>query len=217
LDNVSIIDQNLNITSSLISDLFALTSKPSKSSKNKHSTILFQNVPIKPIKQYINNFQIAKDTDGSYLEFNREDLIRYIAKKEDALFSTWNVAIVSIGTDDDADTIDLNHEYKIKPVNRARLKTSPINGAYNIKAVSSKSDRKIDLSPDAINEYDNRKNPLLLLYFIDKNSKPMKDDEKSHREPLYSGIDANKHRSPVSYSIIFPPDGTSKGVYIQNI
>ena len=217
LDNVVIIDQNLNYTFSLISDLFALTSKPSKSSKNKHSTILFQNVPIKPIKQYINNFQIAKDTDGSYLEFNREDLIRYITKKEETLFSTWNVAIVSIGIDDDADTIELNHEYKIKPVNRARLKTSPINGAYNIKAVSSKSDRKIDLAPDAINEYDNRKNPLLLIYFIDKNSKPMKDDEKSHREPLYSGIDSNKHRNPVSYSIIFPPDGTSKGVYIQNI
>ena len=217
LDNVTIIDQNLNFTSALILDLFALTPKPSKSSKNKHSTILFQNVPIKPIKHYINNFQIAKDTDGSYLEFNREDLIRYIAKKEDTLFSTWNVAIVSISTDEDADTIELNHEYKIKPVNRARLKTSPINGAYNIKAVSSKSDRKIDLSADAINEYDNRKNPLLLVYFIDKNSKPMKDDEKSHREPLYSGIDESKHRSPVSYSIIFPPDGTSKGVYIQNI
>jgi hypothetical protein len=58
---------------------------------------------------------------------------------------------------------------------------------------------------------------LLLIYFIDKNSKPVKDDENSHREPLYSGIDIDKHRSPISYSIIFPPDGLSKGVYIQNI
>jgi hypothetical protein len=217
LDKVAIIDHNLSHTTNLITELFAIIPKPIKAGKNKNSTLLFENVSIGLVKPYINNFQIAKNTDGTYLEFNREDLIRYISKKEDTLFFSWNVAIVSISTDDDVDTIKLNGEYKIKPVNRARLKTSPINGAYNIKAVSSKTDRRIDLTPDAKNEYENRKNPLLLIYYIDKNSKPMKDDEKSHREPLYSNIDIDKHRSPVSYSIIFPPDGTSKGVYIQNI
>ena len=217
LDKVAIIDHNLSHTTNLITELFSIIPKPIKAGKNKNSTLLFENVSIGLVKPYINNFQIAKNTDGTYLEFNREDLIRYISKKEDTLFSNWNVAIVSISTDDDVDTIKLNGEYKIKPVNRARLKTSPINGAYNIKAVSSKTDRRIDLTPDAKNEYENRKNPLLLIYYIDKNSKPMKDDEKSHREPLYSNIDIDKHRSPVSYSIIFPPDGTSKGVYIQNI
>jgi len=217
LDKVAIIDHNLSHTTNLITELFSIIPKPIKAGKNKNSTLLFENVSIGLIKPYINNFQIAKNTDGTYLEFNREDLIRYISKKEDTLFSNWNVAIISISTDDDVDTIKLNGEYKIKPVNRARLKTSPINGAYNIKAVSSKTDRRIDLTPDAKNEYENRKNPLLLIYYIDKNSKPMKDDEKSHREPLYSNIDIDKHRSPVSYSIIFPPDGTSKGVYIQNI
>ena len=217
LDKVAIIDHNLSHTTNLITELFSIIPKPIKAGKNKNSTLLFENVSIGLVKPYINNFQIAKNADGTYLEFNREDLIRYISKKEDTLFSNWNVAIVSISTDDDVDTIKLNGEYKIKPVNRARLKTSPINGAYNIKAVSSKTDRRIDLTPDAKNEYENRKNPLLLIYYIDKNSKPMKDDEKSHREPLYSNIDIDKHRSPVSYSIIFPPDGTSKGVYIQNI
>ena len=217
LDKVAIIDHNLSHTINLITELFSIIPKPIKAGKNKNSTLLFENVSIGLVKPYINNFQIAKNADGTYLEFNREDLIRYISKKEDTLFSNWNVAIVSISTDDDVDTIKLNGEYKIKPVNRARLKTSPINGAYNIKAVSSKTDRRIDLTPDAKNEYENRKNPLLLIYYIDKNSKPMKDDEKSHREPLYSNIDIDKHRNPVSYSIIFPPDGTSKGVYIQNI
>jgi hypothetical protein len=217
LDKVAIIDHNLSHTTNLITELFSIIPKPIKAGKNKNSTLLFENISIGLVKPYINNFQIAKNTDGTYLEFNREDLIRYITKKEDTLFSKWNVAIVSISTDDDVDTIKLNGEYKIKPVNRARLKTSPINGAYNIKAVSSKTDRRIDLTPDAKNEYENRKNPLLLIYYIDKHSKPMKDDEKSHREPLYSNIDIDKHRNPVSYSIIFPPDGTSKGVYIQNI
>jgi hypothetical protein len=217
LDKVEIIDYNIDLTLKLICNLFSINPSPVKKSKNKHSTILFENISFDSIIKYITDYQIAKDADGSYLEFNREDLIRYISKKGDSLFSKWNIAIVSIGTDDDIDTIKLNDHYSIKPVNRARLKTSPINGAYNIKAISSKSDRRIDLDPNAKNEYENRKNPLLLIYFIDKNSKPVKDDENSHREPLYSGIDIDKHRSPISYSIIFPPDGLSKGVYIQNI
>jgi hypothetical protein len=98
------------------------------------------------------------------------------------------------------------------------MKTSPVNGTYNIKAISSKADRTIDLAPMAKNEYDGRTSPILLLYFVSRNSKPMYDnEEKSLREDLYKDINLNKHRDPVSYSIIFPSDNDGKGIYIQNI
>ena len=97
------------------------------------------------------------------------------------------------------------------------MKTSPVNGAYNIKAITSKTDRMIDLAVGAKNEYDGRTSPLLLLYFVSKNSKPLRDNEKSSREILYKNIEANKHRDPVSYSIIFPSDKEGKGIYKQII
>jgi hypothetical protein len=218
LDNVSIIDGNINATLKLIKVLFSLNHQPVKESKFKNSTVLFRGVPLEPIKKYLKEFQIAKDSDESFLEFSNETLLKFIERNEtNRQFLNWNVAVISVGTDEDNETITIHENYRIKPVNRARLKTSPVNGTYNIKAVSSKTDRKIDLPIDSVNEYDNRIDPLLLIYFINKDSKPMQEDEKSHREPLYLGIDNQKQRNPVSYSVIFPPNGNAKGVYIQNI
>ena len=57
----------------------------------------------------------------------------------------------------------------------------------------------------------------MLLYFISRNSKPQNDNEKSSRESLYKDIEANKHRDPISYSIIFPSDKDGKGIYKQVI
>ena len=97
------------------------------------------------------------------------------------------------------------------------MKTSPVNGAYNIKAITSKTDRTLDLPTGAKNEYDGRTSPLLLLYFVSRNSKPLKDNEKSPRESLYKDIEISKYRDPVSYSIIFPSDNDGKGIYKQVI
>jgi len=78
-------------------------------------------------------------------------------------------------------------------------------------------DRRIDLPSDAVDEFDNRKYPLLLIYFIDKDSKP-KQENSTTRVPLYDGIKSSKIRNPVSYSIIFPKNEISKsGTYIQKI
>jgi hypothetical protein len=57
----------------------------------------------------------------------------------------------------------------------------------------------------------------LLLYFISKNSKPQIEKAEPSREDLYLGIAEDKHRDPVSYSIIFPPDNEAPGVFKQNI
>ena len=98
------------------------------------------------------------------------------------------------------------------PVNRARLDISPINGSYSIKGISDKLDRRIDLPKTSKNEYDQRTKPLLLIYFIDKNSTTTKSNWKN----LYENIESEK-RSPVSYAIVFPADNIGKGIFKQVI
>ena len=123
-------------------------------------------------------------------------------------FKKWNVAIISIGSVANERIISLHGELKVRAVNRARMKVS---GVYNIKAISDKKARIIDLMPNAKNEYDGRINPLLLIYFVSRNSMPMQASEKASRERLYLGIPAEKQRDPVSYSAIFPGDSSKGG------
>jgi len=145
-------------------------------------------------------------------------LIKYINQRYSKVdLKNWNVGIVSIGPNNDNEIVNFTNNVSVRCINRARLKTSPINGAYNIKAVSSKSDRIMDLGQNAKNEYDNRKQPLLLIYSISKNSIPVQNDEKSSREPLYKDIVKSSQRNPISFSIIFPAENESKPQFKQKI
>jgi hypothetical protein len=219
LDKPEIIDANTSCVSDLITKI-TLSGKqfsPVASASDMPSSIA-TDVPSELVNSFINDFRLATDTDNSSLEFDKNNLMKYLLKMtgEGALLK-WNIALISIGNNEDNTIISLPGNIKIRAVNRSRMKTSPVNGAYNIKAITSKTDRVIDLPQGAKNEYDGRTSPLLLLYFISRNSKPMIDSEKSSRENLYKDIAETKHRDPVSYSIIFPADNNGKGIYRQII
>ena len=219
LDKPGLIDKNVATVSELITKINSIgklfTPVPSGSDI---PSLITKDIPSGLVNSFISNFNIAIDTDNSSLEFDKNNLLKYMSKKTaKGELLHWNVAVISIGRNEDNNIIGLPGDLKIRAVNRARMKTSPVNGAYNIKAISSKADRVIDLAPGAKNEYDGRTSPLLLLYFISRNSKPLQDTEKSSRESLYKDIEASKHRDPVSYSIIFPSDNSAKGIYKQII
>ena len=219
LDKPTIIDANVACVSELITKITSSGKKftPLASGSDMPS-IIASDVSSELVNSFINDFHIASDTDNSSLEFDKNNLIKYLSKKRDkGELLKWNIAVISVGKNEDNNIISLPDNIKIRAVNRARMKTSPVNGAYNIKAISSKTDRVIDLAAGAKNEYDGRNMPLLLLYFISRTSKPLKDIEKSSRENLYKDIDISRHRDPVSYSIIFPSDNEGKGIYKQII
>jgi hypothetical protein len=218
LEKPNLIDDNIESTKCLLDEIEKSGLKYSNVNKINPPTKLVTGVSIDLIIRYLNKFHIAKDTDGTSLEFNKDNLINYINQRlAKGNLKLWNVGIVSIGLNNNNETVTLSKEVTIRCINRARLKTSPVNGAYNIKAVSSKSDRIMDLNQNAKNEYDNRKNPLLLIYCISKNSIPNNDDEKSSREPLYKNINQSNQRNPISFSIIFPPENESKPQFKQKI
>lgn len=217
LEQPEIIDLNMAAVEKLINKINLSRINYIDKSSNDYPTKLALSVDNNPILEFINEFNIAVDSNGNSLEFQKDQLIKYInkriLKKE---FSKWNVGIVSIGKSNDEQLVNLPGGITVRTINRARFKTKPVNGAYNIKAVSSKADRNMDLPTFAINEYDQRDKPLLLLYFINKNSKPQTKNE-SWREPLYEGIDEALKRNPVSYSIIFPSENGAPGVFKQTI
>jgi hypothetical protein len=218
LEHPNIIDNNIAVTMKLINSICDLKIPFNKKGNNDLPSLLAINVPSPTVLDFLEKFHIATDVDGVSLEFDKNNLLEYIKKKNSlSELQKWNVAVISVGLINENTIIDLPNNLKIRAVNRARLKTSAMNGAYNIKAISSKSDRKIDLPSDASDEYDLREAPLLLLYFISRNSTPRLDKPEPSRENLYFEIATEKHRDPAAYSIIFPPASDSTGVFIQSM
>lgn len=215
LDMPDLIDKNIDSTKRLLKKIEAAGIKYKNTNTIDYPSKLARAVSNSDIIDFLQDFHIAIDKDGSSLEFNKEDLIKYIKKRvSEGFIKSWNVGIISVSPNSDNEIVELSINVKVRCIIRARLKTSPINGAYNIKALSSKSDRIVDLDKGAKNEYDNRKEPLLLIYCISKNSKPNTADSAS-REELYKNVPKSKHRNPIAYSVIFPPDSESKSVYKQ--
>jgi hypothetical protein len=212
------IDNNIKNTFSFLTNISNNYKAIRKNEDFKVTSLIYNKIKSNSILEFLKDYIIANNEDGSSLDFNKENLIKYIVEqnKTNNLLE-WNLGVISLNTNEIEDIITLPNKTIIKPVSRARLKTEPVNGAYNIKGISDKMDRRIDLPNDSVDEYDNRKYPLLLIYFIDKDSKP-RQENSSTRVPLYDGIKTSKIRNPVSYSIIFPKNEVSNsGTYIQKI
>ena len=213
LEFPQLIDNNVECTKTLLNKIEASGINYKKTNSIDYPSLLASNVPNKFILDFLEKFHIAVDIDNSSLEFSKVDLIKYINNSiSKGVINSWNVGIVSVEPNNDNQIMKLTSKVSVRCVNRARLKSPPVNGAYNIKAVTSKSDRIMDLNKGAKNEYDNRKSPLLLIYCISKNSKPQQN-VPTLREELYKNIVKSKQRNIISYSIIFPPDSSSKSVY----
>lgn len=174
--------------------------------KKEYPTLLAHDVPAKLVTKFLEKFKPSRSESGSYIDYDKTNLIDHLQKEE---YKTWNVALIS----GSGSLIDFKSGNKISAVNRARLKTAPDNGSYNIKALAGSSDRKIDLPINAKNEYEYRTIPLLLLYVIDKNSVP-RDDDSTTREPLYLGLHKSIHKNPSAFTVIFPGK-RGVGVHIQ--
>jgi hypothetical protein len=215
LDHPSKIDHNTEYTASLIQGILESGRSFNTVSESKYSSRLAVDVSSSIIKKYLNKFVLAKSTDDEYLGFDKDQLLKYINDMGlKGKLKNWNVAIISLSEESDCKSISIHSDINIIPVNRARLKLEPINGAYNIQGLSSKSDRRLDLPKIATDEYNLRKNALMLIYYIDGNSAPTRGE--STREALYKGIE-DKKRNPVAYSIIFPIDVEGKDSWKQPI
>lgn len=217
LEHPASIDHNFEILKGCVSGIIGANIEFTPQGNGNYPSLLATNVPVTLVLPFINSFRVALNRDGTYMEFDKSQLLDFISSKnvENELLM-WNVALVSIGERRNNRLVEVIQGISVRTVNRARLIGEPVNGAYNIKAITSKTDRKIDLDANAKHEYDGRTVPLLLLYIIDRSSEPL-DKESTTRVPLYQGLSEDDKRDPVSFSIIFPPDDQGRGYYRQII
>jgi hypothetical protein len=130
------------------------------------------------------------------------EMLEYIEGRiEEGELKKWNVAIIGNANGDPSDGNYLSSWEGLQDiylVQRNRLrKYSMEENEFNIGAVSTQADRRIDKRDEAETD-----NPLLLIYRIWKGSTPHRN--LSTREALFAGFSEDKKSDVLAFSIIFP-------------
>ncbi len=153
----------------------------------KSTRIVFNNLGLNLVKDFLNNYQSIEDGRG----FNLNKINQFIDKNQD-LFNNWNVAV--IGGSKENSYFNFG-KFTVSRMNRSRIKIfdNDIGGRVdklNLKGIMSKDDSFIDI-PDIPSEFKetreksilfrSKKNlpSLLIIYPIDKDSKPVLRNSKS--------------------------------------
>jgi hypothetical protein len=179
------IRHNWEAASRLLNDALDAGARP----EPEPSRIVLRDVEVDLILNFVSEFSFHQDTDlrGALLE-------RYIRKQtQHGALSRWSIAIIT-RTGDRSRTLG---PFDVALLTRSRLAKSSTAVTANIGTLMSKPDRVADLMPSAeatrltdqelLTRRDDDGRGLVLLYPIDKNSKPKKSAQ-DHREAL-DGID----------------------------
>lgn len=203
------LEENIETTRSFLQNL---DTKPEKTGISK---LVFRNISGKKIQEYICKYNsVNKDKKLS----NFKNLANWISENTDNM-ENWNVAV--IGNQSSKETWEVG-EWKLGKVNRSQAKYSV--GTENISIGALRS--PIDLLADVKNLSDKEREesqierlrnyrtkhglsnvPLLLIYCIDKNSKPQKNSR--------SRVQLNAPTDIIGLNILIPGKSKNKnGEYI---
>lgn len=177
---------------------------------------IFRGVDVEAIKKFL----LAYNVEESNRTMIASLLIKYICEVEehDSSLAVWNVVVVS-KSDGPSSLLPLGPLESVRCVRRSPLKDS--GNIASIKALMSRADLLADVEtlPDnvASMKWDaikkerraHRQPPLLLLYPIDRNSKPEDVRSKRTREPMDAKADV------MGLGILFPGDPDTSNEYIQ--
>ncbi|MCE7782316.1 Z1 domain-containing protein [Staphylococcus xylosus] len=187
-NDVEILLSNINTTEEFLNKLPTPNIKGSK--------MIWNSIKTEKVNQFLKQYIVSKvDTKMSTLPA----LIEWLEKKGGE-FEDWNIILSSIGDIQNKESVDNNwniHNYSPASVNRSKLKRKSDNEITSIGALRAPSDLLVDIPEDSIklntsriaeiqkirSEYGLGKVPQLIIYKIDKNSMPNKDNSKA-REPL---------------------------------
>lgn len=144
--------------------------------------VVIENIKHDLINEFLNNFISIEDGRG----FNLTKINQFISKNQ-KLFTSWNVAV--IGGSKENSYFEFG-KFSVSRMNRSRIKiTENDNGGrvekLNLKGIMSKDDSFVDLidiplefketrEKSILYRSENNLPSLLIIYPIDKNSKPVK-------------------------------------------
>jgi hypothetical protein len=165
------------LTKEFLETAIAENSKVRNEVKNK---FVIKNIKLNLIKEYLSNFISIEDGRG----FNLGKINQFIDKNQN-LFQLWNVAVIGGSKDNSFFSFG---NYSVSRMNRSRIKSTENDTGgrvdrLNLKGIMSKDDSYVDIDeiPAEYKEsreksilYRSKKNlpSLLIIYPIDKNSKP---------------------------------------------
>ncbi|MDA8894969.1 Z1 domain-containing protein [Flavobacteriales bacterium] len=185
LHNKSSLESNLDLTINLLNDLDKNHTLESPKNKKKNGK-LFYSITSDHIINYLENF-IIKDYD-----INTSDVINYLKNN--------NIEHFNLGVSDlkNSNKKPFGNIGEFSLVSRSRKKNIHQNGQYNIGVLSAPELVDFDLAED-----EERELPLIVIYRIDKNSKP-KNPNSTNREDLFKGFSDNDKTDMVGFTITFP-------------
>ncbi|NSZ85236.1 Z1 domain-containing protein [Agrobacterium tumefaciens] len=173
---------------------------------------LFREVPLKTVRRFLTATEISDE----HMDLKKPHLIRYLDETDGSL-GLWNVAIVQTKSDTKS-AKPLGGLGNVATMRRSRLREASPRYA-DIKALMSKADILIDAerTPDK-EDWTSYKAcrpaiPLLLLYLIDAESKPL--DRKSGRVEPASRVPLDAVADVVGFGIVFPGQKDRSGGYFS--
>lgn len=132
------------------------------------------------------------------------DILRYINKHG---LIEWNFCVAG-SQNTHMRITDFGPIKGVRPFQRSR-KISRAYGAYDLGVLSSENHLRIDLEKNAVDAYNSRTKPLLVLYKIDRHS----DSENiKTREALFKDLTIPDF-DPIGFAIVFPPGKIQEGEY----
>jgi len=174
---------------------------------NKRYTV-FRNIAVEFILDFLKDYKFH--AESTVLQ---EQLLRaYIeAQNKGRELLKWNVVIVGGKPSDQASTIDLGTGQLIPLITRSKYIVGPVKEYANLRSIVSPMDRDVDIdsAKDNLVEKGDDSQPmrsagtpgLLLIYPIDKDSTPQRNNAKNF-EQRRGPLDAVEHVIGVSF--VFP-------------
>jgi hypothetical protein len=206
-NNIPLLRKNWGAAAELVSRADALHLRDEQAAADNKR--LWREVPKSSIQRFLETYE----AHATHTDLSRQILLPFIAGNDPRL-AEWSVAIIEPASGELSE-MALGSAGSITMVKRSRLDGT---GDADIKALMSKQDILSDCSNTAAgnSSWDELKEirrrtvgdvPLLLLYTIDRLSKPSRDG--TVRRPLNAGYDV------LAYGIIFPGSVTESGTYVS--
>lgn len=218
-NNESILQKNRTAASTLVEK-----GLNGKAPEQRDQGLLIRKVHRGAIEEFLHNYTIHEthasliDTSGKQTTNHLLEYINSAKAENPESLKEWNVGIIQPkhSKAQQAQNLSLGPIESLSTINRSRFKTLQ-NGDADIKALMSRSDIEIDLSSDHTAQDDwnslkaerlkhHKSNvPLLLLYLIDRDSRPLqtkKDKPGVKVQRSRSALEAKDHI--VGIGIVFP-------------
>jgi hypothetical protein len=167
LENTSLaISRAIEATNSLISSINSAGAKPETTSLGT----LFRNVDASLVRKFfdpISGYLLSESNEY----FNNEPLCKYMdVKTSKGEIQKWNILFKSLQNSRECTAIK---GVKMNVITRTRLKNANDGPTFSMGAINDPNDKFVDLPTDPMRvERGYDEPPLMVIYAIDKNSKP---------------------------------------------